>query len=91
MASKAAYLTESNQTMLKGKSHIKPGQPTINQRMLGWGLNLSSVHLEGQLLPGISLVRSFDGPSRGLPIITFPGNLGDPSSLLQVWELLEAR
>jgi len=72
------------------------------------------VQLEGQLLPGLSLVRPLlsgemsgelsEAPASranhatadvlaanvaGLPIITFPGNLGDADMLLKVWRLME--
>ncbi len=59
--------------------------------LLSEGLNLKVVNLEGQLLPGLSLVKPLK--KRGLtnyPIITFPGNLGTRSTLLDAWRLMEA-
>ena len=53
------------------------------------GLGLEAVQLEGQLLPGLSLVRSIAGPSDPLPVITFPGNLGEPDTLTEAWRWLE--
>ena len=62
------------------------------------GLGLEAVQLEGQLLPGLSLVRPFPGldqglreqePSNPLPVITFPGNLGEPDTLTEAWRWLE--
>ncbi|NKB74464.1 MAG: four-carbon acid sugar kinase family protein [Synechococcus sp. s2_metabat2_7] len=62
------------------------------------GLGLEAVQLEGQLLPGLSLVRPFPGldqglreqePSDPLPVITFPGNLGEPDTLTEAWRWLE--
>ena len=62
------------------------------------GLGLEAVQLEGQLLPGLSLVRpilSLDQilgqlePSESLPVITFPGNLGEPGTLTEAWRWLE--
>ena len=63
---------------------------TTTQTLLAEGLSLSSVHLEGQLLPGLSLVRPTEGNFSGLPILTFPGNLGLPETLLEAWQLMEA-
>jgi uncharacterized protein YgbK (DUF1537 family) len=60
------------------------------------------VALRGQLLPGLSLVVVPDqagagGPSRGgpglagLPVVTFPGNLGSADTLTVAWQTLEGR
>ena len=62
--------------------------------LLAEGLGLEAVQLEGQLLPGLSLVRPLPaagGAHQGLPIITFPGNLGDADTLVQAWRLMEGR
>ena len=59
------------------------------------GFDLSSVDLEGQLLPGLSLVMAMVGSDRSaefsvaLPVVTFPGNLGDPETLREAWLLME--
>ena len=61
--------------------------------LLAEGLQLEAVQLEGQLLPGLSLVRPWVPgglPWDGLPIVTFPGNLGDRSTLAEAWWLMEA-
>ena len=72
--------------------------------LLAEGLGLDAVQLEGQLLPGLSLVRpllsgemsselSADSASQadlaGLPLLTFPGNLGEASTLAQAWRLMD--
>ena len=63
--------------------------------LLAEGLGLASVQLEGQLLPGLSLVRPItddaatDPALAGLPIVTFPGNLGDADTLVEAWRLME--
>ena len=60
--------------------------------LLAEGLGLEAVHLEGQLLPGLSLVRPLTPtglPWDGLPIVTFPGNLGDGRTLADAWRLME--
>jgi uncharacterized protein YgbK (DUF1537 family) len=50
------------------------------------------VELQGQLLPGLSLVLTpGDGGVPGLPVLTFPGNLGDPATLRAAWQLMERR
>jgi uncharacterized protein YgbK (DUF1537 family) len=42
------------------------------------------------VLPGLSLVLTpAAAPVPRLPVVTFPGNLGDPETLHQVWRLLE--
>ncbi len=58
--------------------------------LLADGLGLALVELQGQLLPGLSLVLT---PAAAavprLPVLTFPGNLGDGDSLRQAWWLME--
>ena len=57
--------------------------------LLAEGLELSWVELQGQLLPGLSLVLTPpEAAVPGLPVITFPGNLGDADTLRQAWRLL---
>ena len=63
---------------------------TTTHILLQKGLNLDSVQLKGQLLPGLSLVCAENYfLAEGLPIITFPGNLGDKTTLLVAWRLME--
>ena len=60
------------------------------------GLGLEAVQLEGQLLPGLSLVHAMTTATemteqmRALPVITFPGNLGTEHSLKAVWQMMLA-
>jgi uncharacterized protein YgbK (DUF1537 family) len=57
--------------------------------LLAEGLELDWVELQGQLLPGLSVVLTpADAKVPGLPVITFPGNLGDVSGLRQAWRLM---
>ncbi len=57
------------------------------------GLGLADVELEGQLLPGLSVVRAIaesadrEHQSHLLPVITFPGNLGSENTLKDAWLL----
>ena len=65
--------------------------------LLAEGFGLGAVHLQGQLLPGLSLVLPSVASARGtvpaalqgLPILTFPGNLGDGETLLRSWQWME--
>jgi uncharacterized protein YgbK (DUF1537 family) len=63
--------------------------------LLAEGFGLAAVDLQGQLLPGLSLVLApvlaVDGVVgvQGLPVLTFPGNLGEADTLRQAWELME--
>ena len=60
--------------------------------LLADGLALARVELQGQLLPGLSLVLTpSDGAVPGLPVLTFPGNLGDSETLRTAWWLMEGR
>ena len=54
--------------------------------LLADGLEVPTVQLQGQLLPGLSLVLA--GPE-ALPVITFPGNLGDEGTLHEAWRRME--
>jgi len=57
--------------------------------LLADGLGLDWVELQGQLLPGLSLVLTPpEARVPGLPVITFPGNLGDARTLREAWRLL---
>ncbi len=60
--------------------------------LLADGLGLARVELQGQLLPGLSLVLTpRDGGVPGLPVLTFPGNLGDSETLRAAWWWMEGR
>ena len=59
--------------------------------LLADGLGLAAVELQGQLFAGLSLVLTPPLPSGPpLPVVTFPGNLGDALSLRQAWRLMES-
>ncbi|MGV2831175.1 four-carbon acid sugar kinase family protein [Myxosarcina sp. GI1(2024)] len=68
---------------------ISKGGITSND-VLSTGLNLKTARLLGQILPGCSVVRTPETHPRfpNLPVVLFPGNVGDRDSLLQVWQRL---
>ena len=59
--------------------------------LLADGLGLAMLELRGQLLPGLSLVLPAEtgGPVAGLPVLTFPGNLGEANTLVEAWRWME--
>ena len=68
---------------------ISKGGMTTNT-IISQGLKADSVYLEGQILPGISLVTFNLLKQKGkLPIVTFPGNMGNDMSLVKALEILE--
>ena len=68
---------------------ISKGGITTNT-IISEGLEADSVYLEGQILPGISLVTFNLLKQKGkLPIVTFPGNIGNKMSLVKALEILE--
>jgi uncharacterized protein YgbK (DUF1537 family) len=61
-----------------------------SQTLLADGLELAVVELQGQLLPGLSLLLTpAEAKVAGLPVLTFPGNLGNGDTLRQAWSLME--
>lgn len=68
---------------------ISKGGITSND-VLSHGLKLRSARLLGQILPGCSLVRTpIDHPRfPNLPVVLFPGNVGDRHGLATVYQRL---
>lgn len=68
---------------------ISKGGITSND-VLSTGLNLRSARLLGQILPGCSMIRtSADHPRfPQLPVVLFPGNVGDDQGLATVYRRL---
>lgn len=69
---------------------ISKGGITSND-VLSTGLALQSARLLGQILPGVSVVRT---PAKhpqfpNLPVVLFPGNVGDRSALAAVYQRLK--
>ncbi len=58
------------------------------QLLLQKGLNYDQVILKGQILPGLSIVQN-NSDQNNLPVVTFPGNLGDKKTLLESFRLME--
>ena len=68
---------------------ISKGGITTNT-IISEGLEADSVYLEGQILPGVSLVTfNLLKQKEKLPIVTFPGNIGNNMSLVKALEILE--
>ena len=68
---------------------ISKGGITSND-VLSTGLGLRSVLLLGQILPGCSLVKTASDHSRfpNLPVVLFPGNVGDDQGLATAYKRL---
>ena len=58
------------------------------QVLLQKGLNFNQVNLKGQILPGLSIVEGTSDLNR-LPVVTFPGNLGNDKTLLESFRIME--
>jgi uncharacterized protein YgbK (DUF1537 family) len=67
--------------------------------LLAEGLALAAVELQGQMMPGLSLVLAPEAGggdsggvagAAGLPVLTVPGNLGQEDTLVLLWRQLEA-
>jgi len=69
---------------------ISKGGITSND-VLSTGLNLRSARLLGQILPGCSLVRTPENHPQfpHLPVVLFPGNVGDAQGLVTVYQRLK--
>ena len=68
---------------------ISKGGITSND-VLSSGLALRTTRLLGQVLPGVSVVRTPPDHARfpDLPVVIFPGNVGDDSALAEVYRRL---
>ncbi len=87
----SSFLMDIVQGLPKQISYlISKGGITSND-VLSIGLNLRMVRLLGQILPGCSLVKTErDHPLfANLPVVLFPGNVGDRDGLLTVYHRLK--
>ncbi|HEY9698338.1 MAG TPA: four-carbon acid sugar kinase family protein [Trichocoleus sp.] len=68
---------------------ISKGGITSND-VLSTGLALTAARLLGQILPGISVIRTPDDHPQfpQLPVVLFPGNVGDRQALAEVYQRL---
>ncbi|MDC3183871.1 hypothetical protein OA975_00925 [Prochlorococcus sp. AH-716-B20] len=57
--------------------------------ILSNGFKANYVYLQGQIITGVSLVTFKLENDENLPIVTFPGNIGNQDSLVEVWRILE--
>lgn len=86
----SSFLMDVIQRLPKDLSFlISKGGITSND-VLSTGLNLKAARLLGQILPGCSLVRTPATHPRfpNLPVVLFPGNVGDNEGLVTVWHRL---
>lgn len=68
---------------------ISKGGITSND-VLSVGLNLTFARLLGQILPGCSIIRTEQTHPQfpNLPVVLFPGNVGEVDSLVAAWHCL---
>ncbi|MEO0491680.1 MAG: nucleotide-binding domain containing protein, partial [Cyanobacteria bacterium J06659_2] len=68
---------------------ISKGGITSNDT-LSQGLALRTARLLGQILPGVSIVRTPDNHAQfpNLPVVLFPGNVGDEAGLATAYQRL---
>lgn len=68
---------------------ISKGGITSND-VLSVGLNLTQARLLGQILPGCSVIRTAPNHPQfpNLPVVLFPGNVGEQHSLVAAWQCL---
>ncbi|MEL6439628.1 MAG: four-carbon acid sugar kinase family protein [Cyanobacteria bacterium J06621_8] len=68
---------------------VSKGGITSND-VLSSGLNLTAARLLGQILPGCSLIRTEPNHPQfpNLPVVLFPGNVGQADSLVEAWHRL---
>ncbi|HHP7229358.1 MAG TPA: nucleotide-binding domain containing protein, partial [Xenococcaceae cyanobacterium] len=68
---------------------ISKGGITSND-VLSDGLNLTAARLLGQIIPGCSVIRTSPEHPQfpNLPVVLFPGNVGDENSLVTAWQYL---
>jgi uncharacterized protein YgbK (DUF1537 family) len=68
---------------------ISKGGITSND-VLSTGLKLKTSRLLGQILPGVSVVKTPENHPQfpNLPVVLFPGNVGSDRALVEAWESL---
>ena len=68
---------------------VSKGGITSND-VLSKGLKLNTARLLGQIIPGCSMVRTPANHAHfpNLPVVLFPGNVGEADSLVSVWNCL---
>jgi len=80
----AALMARLAAALAPGLGYVISKGGITSHTLLADGLQLDQVELQGQLMPGLSLVLAGD-----LPVITFPGNLGDREGLCLAWQLMQ--
>ncbi|MBK16454.1 MAG: hypothetical protein CMK49_00325 [Prochlorococcus sp. SP3034] len=68
---------------------ISKGGITSNT-ILSEGFKVDYAYLEGQIMTGISLLSvNLTKINKCIPVVTFPGNLGDKHTMQKIWRILE--
>ena len=69
---------------------ISKGGITSNN-LLSKGLNLTTVRLLGQILPGCCVVCTAENHPQfpSLPVVLFPGNVGSDQGLVEAWRIID--
>ena len=81
----AALMARLAAAVAPGLGYVVSKGGITTHTLMADGLHREQVELQGQLMPGLSLVLAGD-----LPVLTFPGNLGDAQSLWQAWKLMQS-
>ncbi len=89
-AALAALMARLAAVLAPGLGYVISKGGITSHTLLADGLSLAAVELQGQLLPGLSLVLTPpDAAVPQLPVLTFPGNLGDAGTLRQAWRVMQ--
>lgn len=87
----SSLLMEIVQNLPKSISFIISKGGITSNDVLSQGLNLNSARLLGQIIPGCSIVRTAANHPQfpNLPVVLFPGNVGDTHGLTTVYHRLK--
>ena len=86
----AIFIAELVKELRNDLSYIISKGGITTNTILSNGLDSNYVYLEGQIFPGISIVTAkLENCEKPLPVITFPGNIGDKDTLVKIWNIFE--
>lgn len=86
----SALLTDVVKKLPPGIGYLVSKGGITSNDTLQKGLRLSTARLLGQVIPGCSMVRTGANHTRfpNLPVVIFPGNVGDENALVTVYKRL---